>query len=237
MPQFNPSLVISDAYGSAGEITWYHRDGRCYIRKRSHSSYRGTSGQLAHLDVHRRALSAWRNVEHDTKLVWNQLAEVVEPHRPPFDHLARISGQNLFVSAYHGFYTLGNEHVPTPLPFDSFPAFSVALFDASVEGGTLILPVEVSLGIEPIPERYRLLAKLQLTEPGKGCHPGMLRNYLADKPCGSDDICIKIPDYVSRAGAALDEYQVHGRYILIDTITGYRSQYHKDSSLIRVNGN
>lgn len=42
-------------------------------------------------------------------------AEEVEPHRPPFDHKAYISGQNLFVSAYHGFATPGNEHVPSPI--------------------------------------------------------------------------------------------------------------------------
>lgn len=36
--------------------------------------------------------------------------------------------------------------------------------------------------------RYRLLAKLQLTEPGKGRHPGLLRNYLADANCDAAQI-------------------------------------------------
>ena len=84
----------------------------------------------------------------------------------------------------------------------------------------------------PVPERYRLLAKIQLTEPGRGCHPGMLRNYLADELCGTDPVHVRIPDYVSRAAAALNQYQVYCRFILLDTVTGYRSQYHKESFLI-----
>lgn len=39
MPQFRPSILVSDAYGSAGNTTWYHRDGKCYTRKRSHPVY------------------------------------------------------------------------------------------------------------------------------------------------------------------------------------------------------
>ena len=100
MPRFYPSILISDAYGSVGEVTFYHRNGKCYYRKRSHSRYPGTAAQTSALDVHRRALAAWREVPHQTQQVWNRLAEDVEPHRPPFDHKAFISGQNLFVSAY-----------------------------------------------------------------------------------------------------------------------------------------
>ena len=37
-------------------------------------------------DIPPLALAAWREVPHRTQLVWNELAEVVEPHRPPFDH-------------------------------------------------------------------------------------------------------------------------------------------------------
>ena len=234
MPRFRPSIVISDAYGSAGDTTWYHRNGKCYTRKRSRSSYSATSGQMDHLAVHRRALQAWRSISHETQLEWNRLSFEVEPHRPPFDHLAHISGQNLFVSAYHGFFTLGNEHVPEPQRFESFPPYAIELSSATAVDGTLVIPVSVILGVEPSPERYRLLAKLQLTEPGRGCHPGMLRNYLADEPCGSDPVIVRIPDYVSRAGAALNEYQVHGRFILLDTVTGYRSQYHKKSFLVSI---
>lgn len=234
MPQFRPSILISDAYGSAGNTTWYHRDGMCYTRKRSHSSYGGTAAQLEHLDVHRRALAAWRSIPHTTQLVWNDLAEAVEPHRPPFDHLAHISGQNLFVSAYHGFATLGNEHLPEPKAFKKFPPFSISFSDAHVENSTLVIPASVYMGGEAGAERYRLLAKLQLTKPGAGCHPGMLRNYLADRPCGNGDVSLRIPEYVSRFGLDLRQYQIHGRFILLDTVTGYRSQYQKMKFIINI---
>lgn len=234
MPQFRPSILVSDAYGSAGNTTWYHRDDKCYTRKRSHPVYVGTAGQLEHLDVHRRALAAWRIVPHSIQLTWNRLAAEVEPHRPPFDHQAHISGQNLFVSAYHGFFTLGDEHLPEPQRFESFPPFAIRLSDATVDGGTLVIPVSVILGVEPVPEHYRLLVKIQLTEPGRGCHPGMLRNYISDEPCGTDPVHVRIPDYVSRVGAALNQYQLHGRFILLDTMTGYRSQYHKESTVITI---
>ena len=92
----------------------------------------GTAGQLEHLDVHRRALAAWRSVPLSRHLVWNRLAAEVEPHRPAFDHRAHISGQNLLVSAYHGFFTLGDEHLPEPQRFDSFPPFAIRLSDAIV---------------------------------------------------------------------------------------------------------
>lgn len=88
------------------------------------------------------------------------------------------------------------------------------------------------LWVIPVSECYRLLAKIQLTESGRGCHPGMLRNYLADELCGTDPVHVRIPDYVSRAAAALNQYQVYCRFILLDTVTGYRSQYHKESFLI-----
>ena len=52
MPQFRPSILVSDAYGSAGNTTWYHRDGKCYTRKRSHPVYEycgpvGASGRAS----------------------------------------------------------------------------------------------------------------------------------------------------------------------------------------------
>ena len=89
MPRFYPSVLISDAYGSVGDVTFYHRGGKCFYRKRSHSRYPGTAAQTSALDVHRRALAAWNRIG------------------ARFDHKAYISGQNLFFSAYHRFATLG----------------------------------------------------------------------------------------------------------------------------------
>ena len=136
MPLFTPSILISDCWGSMGNLTFYHVDGRCYYKNKSRGVFPGTAGQLASLDVHRRALAAWRTVPHETQKVWNTLAETVISHKPPFDGTAHISGQNLFVSAYHGFSTLGMEQVPTPKVYESFPPVSVAFSDASLADAT-----------------------------------------------------------------------------------------------------
>lgn len=62
-------------------------------------------------------------------------------HRPPYGDGNSISGYNLFVSAYHGFAQLGNEHSPTPRRFEAYPIFSldfvgaemVSLFDVKLQ--------------------------------------------------------------------------------------------------------
>ena len=179
MPLYRPNILFSDGFGSAGDATWYHRHGRCYTRKRCKPVFPGTAGQQAHMSVHQRAMAAWRTIPGQTQLLWNDLAEEVEPHRPPFDHKAYISGNNLFVSAYHGFVTLGNEHVPSPRAFDSFPPFAVDLVSATIAGGELRIQLQVPIAPVFHPVRYRLLAKIQLTEPGKGRNPGLMRNHLA----------------------------------------------------------
>ena len=102
MTRLRPNILINDAFGSAGALTAYHRGGKCFLRKRSTCSFPGTGGQMEAMAVHIRALKAWRAVPHEEQLRWEPYAKVVEPHRPPFDHKARISGNNLFISAYHG---------------------------------------------------------------------------------------------------------------------------------------
>ena len=114
MPKFKPSILISDCWGSVGDLTFYHVGGQCFYKKKSQCTFPWTEAQDSQMDVHRRALAGWRTLEQEEQEVWNVLATPVVSHRPPFDGNGRISGQNLFVSAYHGFYTLGNEHIPTP---------------------------------------------------------------------------------------------------------------------------
>lgn len=223
-------VLFSDLYGSAGNLTAYHRDGRWLIRKRSQSTYAGTQGQQAVLSVHRRAIAAWQSLPEERQLLWGVLADDVEPHQPPFDHTTRISGYNLFVSAYHGFATLGNEHIPEPRAFEKFPPFAVEVGGASMVEGLLVLPVSVVIGAAFTPERYRLLAKLQLTLPGKGRNPGKMRNVLADRSCGSSSVNLLIVPSIW--GLNLQQYQVHARFILLDTATGYRSQYQQQSILL-----
>ncbi|MBR4352078.1 MAG: hypothetical protein IKQ01_03315 [Bacteroidales bacterium] len=223
-------VLFSDLYGSAGNLTAYHRDGRWLLRKRSQSPYIGTQKQEVVLSVHRRAISAWQSLSEDCQRLWGVLADNVEPHQPPFDHTTRISGYNLFVSAYRGFATLGNEHVPEPRAFEKFPPFAVDVGGASVVEGLLVLPVSVFIAAAFVPERYRLLAKVQLTQPGKGRNPGKMRNVLADRPCGSSSVNLFIDPGIW--GLNLQQYQVHARFILLDTVTGYRSQFIAQSMVI-----
>lgn len=117
MPLYRPSILLSDAYGSAGGVTFYHRNEKCYTRRRVKASYPGTPAQLEHLALHRRAMAAWASLDSETQKLWNSYETTAEPHRPPFDRKAHISGNNLFVSAYHGFALMGNEHAPTTQPF------------------------------------------------------------------------------------------------------------------------
>lgn len=234
MPAFKPSVLFDDAFGSIGDVTFYHRNGMCYYRKRSHCVNPGTPAQTSALEVHRRALAAWRSIPHGIQLIWNRYGMEAEPHKPPFDHTAHISGQNLFVSAYHGFATLGNEHVPTPQRFVKFPPFAVKLGDGVVSDGSLIIPAMVTLGGHKDPDSYRLLSKIQLAEPGRGCHPGLMRNFPADGSCGDEAVSIVMPGYTDIWGIRLDKYQIHARFILLDTVTGYRSQYQQGAFCISV---
>lgn len=226
MPRFVPSMVISDCWGSYGDLTFFHVDGQCFYKNRVKGRFAGTAGQLGYLEVHRRALAAWRALDHTTQLVWNTLAEPVISHKPPFDNSAHISGQNLFVSAYHGFYTLQMEHVPTPQAFEEFPPHSLEFSSASVVNGTdLNLRFTSFFDDAEDASRYQVLMKVQLTKPGYGKKPGLMRNFLASSPCSSGfgNVDILIPDYRNRFHLDLDEYQVHCRYVLLDRQTGYRN--------------
>ena len=120
------------------------------------------------------------------------------------------------------------------MTFDNFPPYSIDLRDAHVESGILVIPAVVVLGGEENPGRYRLLAKLQLATPGKGCHTGMLRDYLADASCDSSVVHIRVPDYASTIGSGSNSCQVHGRFILLDNATDYRSQYQQKSFLLHI---
>ena len=71
MPRYYPNILFSDGFGSAGDTTWYHRDGKCYTRKKCKPVFPGTPGQMAQASVHQRAMAAWRSIPHQTQLLWN----------------------------------------------------------------------------------------------------------------------------------------------------------------------
>ena len=252
MPAYNPSILISDCYGSAGSITFYHRDGKCRWRSKSTLSFAATPRQSAALDVHRRALAAWCTIPDTEKEIWHEIARNVPPYKPPFGYGGHISGHNLFVSAYHGFHTLGNEHIPGPMEFRPFPVFVAGFMGAeTVNTSDLRITLRLSMQLEKEPERYTLLCKVQLAEAGKGCNPGRMRNFLAEDvtetvPAGMSTealqklsetvevrtVAVTIPDYRAFSGIVSDSYSLHIRYMLIDRETGYRSQYQKLSAVI-----
>ena len=97
----------------------------------------------------------------------------------------------------------------------------------SEESGLMRLKCLVTLQEVEDFTRYRVLAKIQLTRAGYGKRPGLMRNFLAESNCSAchSTVFFSIPDYVALAGEALREYQVHMRYMLVDTLTGYRSMF------------
>ena len=224
MPEFHPNTRFSDCWSSVGDVTFYHRNGRCFWRSKSKCRFKGTAEQMRTADVHRRALAAWRELPHSVQLKWNEYAREVPPHRPPFDGRGHITGHNLFVSAYHGFSQMGSEHVPEPVKWRPFPVFAMQY--AGCESATenpLKLRFKLSLLDAETPERYRVLAKIQVGKPGCGKDSGKMRNVLSESvPYGEVS---EISFCVSSAGLSAPPFQVHMRYILLDTETGYRSQY------------
>jgi hypothetical protein len=228
MPVYQPNINFSDCWSSVGNITFYHRNGKCFFRSRPAPVFPGTMGQLEHRAVHLRALAAWRSLDHQVQRQWSAYARNVTAHRPPFLKENHISGYNLFVSAYHGFATLGNEHVPEPARFEPFPPFDAVFLSAWVDGNTdLVLQFSLFVGDACNPSRYRVLGKIQLVEAGRGCHPGKMRNFLSVEaspdPQNSRIILFTIPDYRSLWNLDLPAYTLHIRYLLLDTQTGYRN--------------
>ncbi len=224
MPRFYPNTLISDCWSSVGNVTFYHRNGKCYWRNNSSLQFAGTASQIQALDVHKRALAAWRGISDDDKELWNECAKPVLSHRPPFGVDGRISGYNLFVSAYHGFAVLGSERVPKPCAWEGFPQFVLSFKEVlSVDEGLLGLRFILEIKGNSEPSRYRLLCKVQTGAEGAGVNPGLMRNCLSpsipDKETSNMELFIPYSE--------LSPVQIHMRYLLIDSVSGYRSQYHK----------
>lgn len=233
--EFKPSVLVSDVFGSAGDVTAVHRDGKTFLRKRRSGEVALTPAQVAHLEVHRRALAAWRSVPQSVQEVWHEYAREAEPHRPPFDHSSWISGQNLFVSAYHGFHTLGMEHIPEPVRCESFPPFAVSAMSASVEDVALVLRLSVA-GLELAEaSRYWLYGRLQLTEVGKGVSSQVSRkSVMASGPCSVLPVSVLVEDWLELwpAVVGLSSFRMHGSFVLLDSVTGYRSQRKSISDVV-----
>ena len=225
MPQFHPTPIIQDCWSSIGNITFYHRNGQCFYKRKPYTQYRGTAAQLDQAQVHHRAILAWQQLPHAVQLRWRELAKSVPSHRPPYDDHHHISGYNLFVSAYHGFAQLGREHVPVPQPYPLFPISHLQLLQIGSAGssGTVCLRCRLTLQNTDNPARWHVSAKIQLTAPGVGCDPGKMRSCMGIRTNGNQ-IMFRVPN------PGIENCQAHIRYRMIDDITGYRNNWHRVSS-------
>ena len=222
MPKFHPTPIIQDCWSSIGNITFYHRNGQCFYKRKPYTQYRGTAAQLDQAQVHHRAILAWQQLPHSVQLQWRELAKSVPSHRPPYDDNHHISGYNLFVSAYHGFAQLGREHIPVPQPYPLFPISHLQLLqiDSAGSSGTVSLRCRLTLQNTDNPARWHVSARIQLTAPGVGCDPGKMRSCMATH-LSDTEIAFTVPNL------GLEDYKVHIRYRLIDEVTGYRNNWNK----------
>lgn len=221
MPLYTENTRFTDCWGSMGNISFYHRDGKCYWRTKPKAVFPGTPAQLTNAAIHRRAIKAWRELEHDVQLEWSAIAKGVPSKQLPYDPGTHISGYNLFISAYHGFAQLGDEHTPDPKPFTPFPHFSITLDDATAIEEDLLITFSTDIALHT---GSRTVLKLHLTRPSGGIRPGLMRSFLSMQTESPDRIQILIPDYKNAWHLDLLEYQAHIRYFLIDSHTGYRSR-------------
>lgn len=188
--------------------------------------YPGTPAQQEHSAIHRRAMAAWASLDSDVQKLWNSYETTAESHRPPYDHKSHISGNNLFMSAYHGFALMGDEHTLVAQPFLMPPPFLVTFERVSVEAGTLCLVVDAHVSQYAQPERYRLYARLRLTDPGRGYGVRGMRGFLAEGDC-SQKMSITIPGYTEIWNLGGERFQIQAMCILLDSETGFRSQYQR----------
>lgn len=229
MPKYHPTLIISDCWSSIGDITFYHRNGQCFYKRKPYTQFGGTSAQVDQTQIHHRAILAWLQLHHSVQLEWCELAKTVPSHRPPYDTKYHISGYNLFVSSYHGFAQFGCEHVPEPQPFPKFPSIALEILELIPNEGVVTMHCRLTLADINYPERWNLSARIQLTKHGVGLDPGKMRSYMGtpitpviSSPCLSSVEVIFVINSI-----IMPEYQIYMQYRLIDSVTGYRNNWNK----------
>lgn len=230
MPKFHPTPIIQDCWSSIGDITFYHRNGQCYWKRKPRTPFVGSPAQLDQQQVHLHAIKAWQHQPHAVQLQWNDYARSVPSHRPPYNEKHHISGFNLFVSAYHGFAQLGNEHVPQPQPFPQFPSAALELLQIIPGTGVATLRYRLTLTATVHPERWHLSARIQLTAPGVGCDPSKMRSCMATSSgyieIGQNTSSCDVT-FTSAFCVISGPIQAHIKYRFIDEVTGYRNNWKK----------
>ena len=226
MPKYHPNTRFTDCWASVGNITFYHRDGQCYYRTKANPVFPGTSHQLVQVSIHKRALQAWRNITHEEQLEWNALATQVKSKRPPYDHKTSISGYNLFVSAYHGYASIGDEKIPEPKPMPDFPTLSLKLISSTIVGKTLQVKFKITTAANL--QNFTIASRIQLVNLGAGTNPGKMRNHQAELTDNIATFTIPLPNQDHNS------YTIHMRYFIIDRTTGYRSMQTRQSEDIKL---
>jgi len=114
---------------------------------------------------------------------------------------------------------LGGEHVPEPQPYPLFPISHLQQLqmDSAGSSGTVSLRCRLTLQNTDNPARWHVSAKIQLTAPGVGCDPGRMRTYMGIRNT-ENEIVFNVPR------PDISDYQIHPRYHLIDSVTGYRNR-------------
>jgi len=227
MPKYHPNTRFTDCWASIRNITFYHRDGQCYFRTKAKPVFPGTSHQQVQLAIHKRALQAWRNISHEEQLEWNALATQVKSKRPPYDHKTSISGYNLFVSAYHGYASIGDEKIPEPKPMPDFPTLSLKHISSTVVGNTLQVKFKIE-NLHASLHNFTIASRIQLVNLGAGTNPGKMRNHQAELTDNIATFTIPLPNQDHNS------YTLHMRYFIIDRTTGYRSMQTRQSEDIRL---
>ena len=83
------------------------------------------------------------------------------------------------------------------------------------------------------PERFCLYARLRITYPGKGYGVRGMRGFLATGDCsGLMTICI--PAYTEIWNLPEERIQIQAMCILLDSETGFRSQYQRTISILSI---
>ncbi len=138
------------------------------------------------------------------------------------------------MSAYHGFARLGTERIPEPRVWEDFPPFHIDGFSLvawDVDDSSVIIECKVHLVDCAELSRYRLLGKIQIVEPGRGSNPGLMRTFLAED-VGTVGSNVKICRFTVPTSVVGERLQLHSRMLLLDSTSGYRSQYQKYSKVL-----
>lgn len=79
MPRFHPTPIIQDCWSSIGNITFYHRNGQCFYKRKASPVFRGTPAQLDQAQVQMRTKQlpriSWQLTRKSTMYVFYELED------------------------------------------------------------------------------------------------------------------------------------------------------------------